>query len=145
MNTLESILCYGGIVFLILGLIIAIIDIMVDFFSEKLGVLCIFFIGCGIVAFGIGNSMYNANTLETEDAEIIITIEDKKTTSHRVGKYGISHDYFFYFNKCEKIEVDCGTYKKYNINDELVIKKTYWYRIDRETGERTLEKVTYNE
>ena len=35
--------------------------------------------------------------------------------------------------------------EKYNINDELVIKKTYWYRIDRETGERTLEKVTYNE
>ena len=145
MNTIESILVYGGIICLILGLIIAIIDIMVDFFSEKLGTVCILLIGFGIVAFGIGNSMYNANTLETENAEIIITIEDKKTTSHRVGKYGISHDYFFYFNECEKIEVDCGTYEKYNINDELVIKKTYWYRIDRETGERTLEKVTYNE
>ena len=145
MNTLESVLFYGGIGSFILGLILMIIGIGADIFSEKLGKLCILLIGFGIVAFGVGNSIYNANTLETEDAEIIITIEDKKTTSHRVGKYGISHDYFFYFNKCEKIEVDCGTYEKYNINDELVIKKTYWYRIDRETGERTLEKITYNE
>lgn len=145
MNMLEGILFYGGVASFALGLILMIIGIGTDIFSEKLDVLCILLIGFGIVAFGIGNSMYNANTLEAEDAEIIITIEDKKTTSHRVGKYGVSHDYFFYFNECEKIEVDCGTYEKYNINDELVIKKTYWYRIDRKTGERTLEKVTYND
>ena len=145
MNTIESILVYGGIISFILGLKLIVVFMCADIFSDRLEQLCIFLIGFGIVAFGIGGSMYNANTLETEDAEIIITIEDKKTTSHRVGKCGISHDYFFYFNKCEKIEVDCGTYEKYNINDELVIKKTYWYRIDRETGERTLEKVTYNE
>ena len=144
MNMLEGILFYGGIASFVLGLILIAIDIGVDIFSEKLGTLCILLIGFGIVAFGIGNSIYNANTLETEDAEIIITIEDKKTTTQRVG-YVISHDYFFYYNECEKIEVDYSTYKKYNINDELVIKKTYWYRIDRETGKRTLEKVTYND
>ena len=145
MNTLESILFYGGIISFILGLTLIVVFVCTDIFSDRLEQLCIFLIGFGIVAFGIGRSMYNANTLEKEYIEIVITIEDKKTTSHRVGKYGISHDYFFYFNKCEKIEVDCGTYEKYNINDELVIKKTYWYRIDRETGERTLERVTYNE
>ena len=145
MNTLECILFYGGIGSVVLGLIIMLIGICTDILNNKLGTFCVFFIGFGIVAFGIGNSMYNANTLETEHTEIVITIEDKETTSHRVGKFGIRHDYFFYFNKYEKIEVDCGTYEKYSINDELVIKKTYWYRIDRETGERTLEKVTYNE
>ena len=145
MNTIESILVYGGIISFILGLKLIVVFMCADIFSDRLEQLCIFLIGFGIVAFGIGGSMYNANTLETEHTEIVITIEDKETTSHHVGKHGIRHDYFFYFNECEKIEVDCGTYEKYNINDELVIKKTYWYRIDRETGERTLEKVTYNE
>ena len=70
MNTLESVLFYGGIGSFILGLILMIIGIGVDIFSEKLGKLCILLIGFGIVAFGIGNSIYNANTLETEDAEI---------------------------------------------------------------------------
>ena len=145
MNTIESILVYGGIISFILGLKLIVVFVCADIFSDRLEQLCIFLIGFGIVAFGIGGSMYNANTLETEHTEIVITIEDKETTTHHKGKYGIHHDYFFYFNECEKIEVDCGTYKKYEINDELVIEKTYWYRIDRKTGERTLEKVTYNE
>ena len=145
MNTLESVLFYGGIGAVALGLIIIIIIVIGDISNEKLSNLCTFLISFGLIAFLVGLSIYNTNTLEKEPTEIVITIEDKKRNSYRIGKYGLRHDYYFYFNEGEKIEVDCSTYNKYEINDELVIKKTYWYRVDRETGERTLEKVTYNE
>ena len=145
MNTLESILFYGGIGAVALGLIIIIIIVIGDISHEKLRNLCICLISFGLIVFLVGLSINNTNTLEKEPTEIVITIEDKKKTSHRIGKYGLRHDYFFYFNEGEKIEVDCSTYNKYEINDELIIKKNYWYRIDRETGERTLEKVTYSE
>ena len=145
MNTLESVLFYGGIGAIALGLIIIIIIVIGDISNEKLSNLYIFLIGFGFITSIIGFSIYDTNTLEKEPTEIVITIENKERTTYRIGKYGTGHDYFFYFNEGEKIEVDCSTYNKYEINDELVIKKTYWYRIDRETGERTLEQVTYNE
>lgn len=145
MNTLESVLFYGGIGAVALGLIIIIIIVIGDISNEKLSNLCTFLIGFGLIAFLVGLSIYNTNTLEKEPAEIVIAIEDKKKTTYRIGKYGTGHDYYFYFNEGEKIEVDCSTYNKYEINDELVIKKIYWYRVDRETGKRTLEDVTYSE
>ena len=145
MNTLESVLFYGGIGAVALGLIIIIIIVIGDISNEKLSNLCIFLISFGLIAFLVGLSIYNTNTLEKEPTEIVITIEDKKKTTYRIGKYGTGHDYLFYFNNGEKIEVDCSTYNKYQINDELIIKKIYWYRVDRETGERTLEDVTYSE
>ena len=144
MNTLESILFYGGIGAVILGLIIMAIGIGGDIFSEKLGKLCILLIGGGLTCFLFGNFIYDNNTLEYEKADIIITIQDKREDTHIVGKVR-RHRYFFCFNDTEKIEVDEGTYRNFNKGDTIVIKKTYWYRIDRETGERTLEKVTYNE
>ena len=148
MNMLEGILFYGGAASFVLGLILIAVFVRTGIFSKNLGRLCVFLIGFGIVIFCIGDAMYDENTLEAEHTEIVITIEDKKVIAHRrhhIRNYSVRHDYFFYFNECEKIEVDYNTYKKYNINDELVIKKTYWYRIDKETGERTLEKITYNE
>ena len=145
MNTLESVLFYGGIGAIALGLIIIIIIIIGDISNEKLSNLYIFLIGFGFITSIIGLSIYDTNTLEKEPTEIVITIENEERTSYHIGKYGLRYDYFFYFNEGEKIEVDCSTYNKYEINDELIIKKIYWYRVDRETGERTLEQVTYNE
>ena len=145
MNTLESVLFYGGIGAIALGLIIIIIIIIGDISNEKLSNLYIFLVGFGFITSIIGCSIYDTNTLEKEPTEIVITIENKESTTYRIGKYGTGYDYFFYFNGGEKIEVDCSTYNKYEINDELIIKKIYWYRVDRETGERTLEQVTYNE
>ena len=144
MNTLESILFYGGIGAVILGLILMIIGIGADIFSERFGKLCIFLIGGGLICFLFGNFIYDNNTLEYKKADIIITIQDKQEDTHIVGKVR-RHHYFFCFNDTEKIEVDAGTYRNFNKGDTIVIKKTYWYRIDRETGERTLERVTYNE
>ena len=144
MNTLESILFYGGISAVILGLIIMAIDIGASVFSEKLGKLCILLIGGGLTCFLFGNFIYDNNTLEYEKADIIITIQDKREDTHIAGKVR-RHHYFFCFDDTEKIEVDAGTYRNFNKGDTIVIKKTYCYRIDRETGERTLEKVTYNE
>ena len=145
MNTLESVLFYGGIGVIALGLIIIIIIIIGDISNEKLSNLYMFLIGFGFITSIIGVSIYDINTLEKEPTEIVITIENKERTTYRIGKYGTEDDYFFYFNEGEKIEVDCSTYNKYEINDELIIKKIYWYRVDRETGERTLEDVTYSE
>ena len=145
MNTLESVLFYGGIGAVALGLIIIIIIVIGDISNEKLSNFYMFLIGFGSIASIIGFSIYDINTLEKEPTEIVITIENKERTTYRIGKYGTGDDYFFYFNEGEKIEVDCSTYNKYEINDELIIKKIYWYRVDRETGERTLEQVTYNE
>ena len=144
MNTLESILFYGGIGAVILGLIIMAVDISASVFSERLGKLCIFLIGGGLICSLFGNFIYDNNTLEYEKADIIITIQDKREDTHIAGKVR-RHHYFFYFNDTEKIEVDEGTYRNFNEGDTIVIKKTYCYRIDRETDERTLEKVTYNE
>ena len=144
MNTLESILFYGGIGAVILGLILMIIGIGADIFSERFGKLCIFLIGGGLICFLFGNFIYDNNTLEYKKADIIITIQDKQEDTHIVGKVR-RHHYFFCFNDTEKIEVDAGTYRNFNKGDTIVIKKTYRYRIDRETGERTLERVTYNE
>ena len=144
MNTLESILFYGGIGAVILGLIVMAIGIGTDIFSEKLGKLCILLIGGGLTCFLFGNFIYDNNTLEYEKADIIITIQDKREDTHIAGKVR-RHHYFFCFDDTEKIEVDAGTYRNFNKGDTIVIKKTYCYRIDRETGERTLEKVTYNE
>ena len=144
MNTLENILFYGGIGAITLGLIVMAIGIGADIFSERLGKLCIFLIGGGLICFLFGNFIYNNNTLEYEKADVIITIQDKREDTHIVGKVR-QHHYFFYFNDTEKIEVDVGTYRNFNKGDTIVIKKTYCYRIDRETGKRTLEKVTYNE
>lgn len=145
MNTLECILVFGGLGAVVVGLILAAIFIHFDICINISTTLCPILIGFGLMSLLSGVILYDTNTLEYEHTEIIITIEDKKTISHRMGKYGVRHDYFFYFNENDKIEVDCGTYDKYNVNDELVIKKTYCYRVDRETGERTLEKITYNE
>ena len=145
MNTLESVLFYGGIGAVALGLIIIIIIVIGDISNEKLSNLCTFLIGFGFITSIIGFSIYDTNTLEKEPTEIVITIENKERTTYRIGKYGTGYDYLFYFNNGEKIEVDCSTYNKYQINDELIIKKIYWYRVDRETGERTLEQVKYNE
>ena len=101
-------------------------------------------IGGGLICFLFGNFIYDNNTLEYEKADIIITIQDKREDTHIAGTVR-RHHYFFCFNDTEKIEVDVGTYRNFNKGDTIVIKKTYCYRIDRETGERTLEKVTYNE
>lgn len=143
MNTLESILCYGGIAALLLGLIMAVIVILgngSDFAYSAIMVL----IGGGLICFLFGNFIYDNNTLEYEKADIIITIQDKREDTHIVGRVR-RYRYFFCFNDTEKIEVDVGTYRNFNKGDTIVIKKTYCYRIDRETGERTLEKVTYND
>ena len=76
MNTLENILFYGGIGAVILGLIVMAIGIGADIFSERLGKLCIFLIGGGLICFLFGNFIYDNNTLEYEKADIIITIQD---------------------------------------------------------------------
>lgn len=144
MNTLENILFYGGIGAIILGLIIMAIDIGASVFNERLGKLCIFLICGGLICSLFGKFIYDNNTLEYEKADIIITIQDKREDTYIVGKVR-RHHYFFCFNDTEKIEVDVGTYRNFSKGDTIVIKKTYCYRIDRETDERTLEKVTYNE
>ena len=144
MNTLESILFYGGTGVVILGLIVMAIGIGKDIFSKEFGKLCAFLIGGGLICFLFGNFIYDNNTLEYKKADIIITIQDKREDTHIVGTVR-RHHYFFCFNDTEKIEVDAGTYRNFNKGDTIVIKKTYCYRIDRETGERTLERVTYNE
>ena len=144
MNTLESILCYGGIAALLLGLIFMAVVVMLGKGSDFAYSAVMVLIGGGLICFLFGNFIYDNNTLEYEKTDIIITIQDKREDTHIVGKVR-RHHYFFCFNDTEKIEVDAGTYRNFNKGDTLVIKKTYCYRIDRETGERTLEKVTYNE
>lgn len=144
MNTLESILCYGGIATLLLGLILMVIVVMLGSGSDFAYSAVMVLIGGGLICFLTGNSMYDNNTLEYEKVDIIITIQDKQEHTRLVGKIR-RHHYFFCFNDTEEIEVDASTYRNFNKGDTLVIKKTYCYRIDRETGERTLEKVTYNE
>ena len=144
MNTLESILCYGGIAALLLGLILMVVVVMLGNGSDFAYSAIMVLIGGGLICFLFGNFIYDNNTLEYEKADIIITIQDKREDTHIVGKVR-RHHYFFCFNDTEKIEVDAGTYRNFNKGDTLVIKKTYCYRVDRETGERTLEKVTYNE
>lgn len=144
MNTLESILCYGGIAALLLGLILMVIVVMLGSGSDFAYSAVMVLIGGGLICFLVGNSMYDVNTLEYEKVDIIITIQDKREHSRLVGKVR-QHHYYFCFNDTEEIEVDASTYRNFNKGDTLVIKKTYCYRIDRETGERTLEKVTYNE
>ena len=146
MNTLESILCYGGAAaFLFSFVLMEIVDRL-----KKNAVFAVFayfaiivlFFG-GLTCLFVGVSMYT-DTLDCEKVDIIITIQDKQEHTRLVGKR-VKHQYFFYFNDTEEIEVDASTYRKFNKGDTLVIKKTYYYRTDRETDERTLEKVTYNE
>lgn len=145
MNTLEGILFFGGLGAVVIGLILAAIFVYFEICNDIATRICVILIGCGVMFFVLGNAIYDVNTLEYEHTEIVITIENKRAISHRAGKYGIRYDYFFYFNGNDKIEVDESTYNNFNKGDTLVIKKTYCYRVDRETGERTLEKVTYNE
>lgn len=144
MNTLESILCYGGIAALLLGLILMVVVVMLGNGSDFAYSAIMILIGGGLICFLVGNSMYDVNTLEYEKVDIIITIQDKQEHTRLVGRVR-THHYFFCFNDTEEIEVDADTYRNFNKGDTLVIKKTYCYRIDRETDERTLEKVTYNE
>lgn len=144
MNTLESILCYGGIAALLLGLILMAVFVGLGNDSKFACSAITVLIGGGLTCFLFGNFIYDNNTLEYEKADIIITIQDKREDTHIVGTVR-RHHYFFCFNDTGKIEVDEGTYRNFNKGDTIVIKKTYCYRIDRETGERTLEKVTYNE
>lgn len=144
MNTLESILCYGGIAALLLGLILMAVIVMLGNGSDFAYSAVMVLIGGGLICFLVGNSMYDVNTLEYEKVDMIITIQDKQEHTRLVGKVR-KHHYFFCFNDTEEIEVDADTYRNFNKGDTLVIKKTYCYRIDRKTGERTLEKVTYNE
>lgn len=144
MNTLEGILFFGGLVAVVIGLILAVIFVYFDIYNDIATRICVILIGGGVMFFVLGNAIYNVNTLEYEHTEIVITIENKRAISHHT-KYNIHHNFFFYFNGNDKIEVDESTYNNFDKGDTLVIKKTYCYRIDRETGERTLEKVTYNE
>lgn len=144
MNTLESILCYGGIAALLLGLILMAVVVMLGNGSDFAYSAVMILIGGGLICFLVGNSMYDINTLEYEKVDIIITIQDKQERTRLVNKVR-RHHYYFCFNDTEEIEVDAETYRNFNKGDTLVIKKTYCYRVDRETGERTLEKVTYNE
>lgn len=147
MNILEGILCYGGIVGFLLGIILTKIFAKLGKSPNLVYSTAILLVGGGLICCLIGNTIYNNNTLECETVDIVITIQDKQEYKRLTGKMGNvrRHHYFFCFNDTEKIEVDASTYKKFNKGDTLVIKKTYCYRIDRETGERTLEKVTYNE
>lgn len=144
MNTLESILCYGGIAGFLLGIILTKVFAKLGKSPNLVYSTAILLVGGGLICCLIGNTIYNNNTLEYEKVDIVITIQDKQEHSRLVGKVR-KHHYFFCFNDTEEIEVDASTYRNFNKGDTLIIKKTYCYRIDRETGERILEKVTYNE
>ena len=142
MNTLETALTFGGLCASVLGIILAMIF---NHFEKVIGeCISIAIICVGILSIVIGFSIYNFNTLEYEHNEIAITITNKSSRSYRSGKYNLRHDYYFYFDD-HRIKVDHTTYNKYDIGDTILITETIAYRLDRETGERTLENVTYNE
>ena len=142
MNTLEMALAFGGLCAFVLGIILTAIFCH---FEKLIGTYISIAIICvGILSTVVGFSIYNFNTLEYEHNEIVITITDKSSRSYRSGKYNLRHNYYFYFDD-NKIKVDHTTYNKYDIGDTIVITETIAYRLDRETGEKEIEDISYNE
>ena len=142
MNTLETALTFGGLCAFVLGIILAAIF---NHFEKVIGeCISIAIICVGILSTVIGFSIYDFNTLEYEHNKIVITITDKSSRSYRSGKYNLHHDYYFYFDD-NRVKVDHTTYNKYDIGDTIVITETITYRLNRETGEKEIEDISYNE
>lgn len=149
MNTLEMALTFGGLCASVLGIILAAIF---NHFEKVIGKrISIAIICVGILSTVIGFSIYNFNTLEYEHNEITVTIADKNSRYHayknrryRKKNNNCRRDYYFYFDN-NRVKVDHTTYDKYDIGDTIVITETITYRLDRETGEKEIEDISYNE
>ena len=149
MNTLEMALTFGGLCASVLGIILAAI-----FKPSKktigkytpVAIICV-----GILSAIIGFSIYHFNTVEYEHNEITVTITDKNSRYHkyknrryRKKNNNCRRDYYFYFDD-HKVKVDHTTYNKYDIGDTVVITETITYRLDRKTGEKEIEDISYEE
>lgn len=149
MNTLETTLVFGGLCASVLGIILAAIF---SHFKKRIGeCISIAIICVGILSAVIGLFIYHFNTIEYEHNEISVTITDKNSRYHkyknrryRKKNHNCRRDYYFYFDD-NRVKVDHTTYDKYDIGDTIVITETITYRLDRETGEKEIEDISYNE
>ena len=149
MNTLEMALTFGGLCASVLGIIVAAIF---RHFKKLIGTYISMAIICvGVLSTVIGFSIYHFNTVEYEHNEITVTITDKnsryhkyKNSRYRKKNNNCRRDYYFYFDD-HKVKVDHTTYNKYDIGDTVVITETITYRLDRETGEKEIEDISYEE
>lgn len=140
MTILESILIYGGFSAFVISLIL--IQWFMATGRPSATRICIIVMLVSVIAYTIGATHYDDETLISENIDMAITIQDKEKT-HAVSRYSTITSYYFIFDSNNKISVDNDTYNNYERGDIFIIHKVISYRLDRETGEKTVINVQY--
>lgn len=140
MTILESILIYGGFgVFVISFILIQLFTATGHPIATQ---ICITTMLISVIAFTIGVTHYDNETLISENIDMAMTIQDKEKT-HAVSRYSTITSYYFIFDDNNKISIDSNTYNSYEKGDIFIIHKVIFYRLDRDTGEKTITNVRY--